>query len=297
MQPIMQTAIHVFLLDGRQALVIWATLAALAILAFLLLSATARREWSGVARAGAAWAALRRDDLTAQTAELHRYAEELTIAAQRAAVTARRRHDEWAAAQNTVESAWRAFEEADVAARRAVQASAITLPRTTLTPSDVAARERHLHRAATNAYHAGVLSIEQLMDALSGRNGWDPCRHPADQEVILRRIARSQRLAAYQAASATERVAWHDSDVAAAARRSLDDEVFAATAAARNADEHLAAATPRRARHRGSDLPAATVSAAAAPAASPAATVRATAKVAARSRSVSPARITAVRHS
>ena len=88
MQPIMQMAIHVFLLDSRQALVIWAALATLAIVAFLLLSATARREWSGVARAGSAWAALRRDDLTAQTAELHRYAEELTIAAQRAAVTA-----------------------------------------------------------------------------------------------------------------------------------------------------------------------------------------------------------------
>ena len=254
-QAIMQTAIHAFLLDSQQALVIWAALATLAVAAFVLLSATARREWSGVARAGSAWAKLRQRDLAAQTAELRRYADELTVAAQRAGVTAERRHEEWVTAQHTEETAWQAFEVSDIAIRRAIRAEAIAVPRRPLTPSEVAARERHLHRVATDAYHRGDLSIEQLMDALTGRSGWDPCRHPADQEIILCRFAWHRRLVAYQAASTAERLAWHDADVAAAARRSLDDEVFAATAMAHHAERRLAAITPPGRRHPHVGLP------------------------------------------
>ncbi|AVT38690.1 hypothetical protein [Plantactinospora sp. BB1] len=174
----------------------------------------------------------RRERLVARAAELHRYAEEVAVAAERSAVTAQRRRDEWLAAQEAVESTWQAYEEADAAARRLAAAAVLPEPRTPRTPAEYADRERFLHRAAMAACTRQELTVLQLSDALANRNGWDPRRHPAEQEIVLRRAARDSALAAHRAAEERERAAWRDAEVAAAAARSLREEAFAAASRA-----------------------------------------------------------------
>ena len=51
-------------------------------------------------------------------------------------------------------------------------------------------RERFLHRKAMAACSRKELSALDLSDALAHRKGWDPKRHPVDQEVVLRRAIR-----------------------------------------------------------------------------------------------------------
>lgn len=246
-ETIMNSAIHAFILDTRQALAIWAALTTLAFAAFIVLSVTARREWAGVARAGAAWARARRTRLAQQNAELSRFAAELAVAAQRATRTAQRKRDDWLAAQQRLEVAWQAYAEADKAAQRLRGAAMVKIPRTPLTPAEVVDRERHLHRVVTEAYHRQDLSVEQLLDALSRRNGWDPCRHPADQEIAVWRIARNRRAQAYTAAAAVERNAWQEASVAVTSSRHLADEAFAADLAARHAYHELVEVAPQHA--------------------------------------------------
>jgi hypothetical protein len=159
-----------------------------------------------------------------------RFAEEVATAAARAAVTADRRHGEWTSAQRAVEAAWQAYETADRAARRAIKAAAFPTPATPLTAAEYAARELHLHRAAQAAHARGELSTDQLIDAMSHRNGFDPRMHPFEQDAMLRRIARDRLLRVYLTASDLERTAWREAEVAMAARASLDRE---ATDAAR----------------------------------------------------------------
>ncbi|MBN1171418.1 MAG: hypothetical protein JXA67_04520 [Micromonosporaceae bacterium] len=248
MDGIIDTAIHTFVLDGRQALAIWAGLTALAVVAFVALSATGRREWLGVARSGPTWARRRRAALETTYADLRRSASEIAIAARRAAATAQRRHDDWLVARGIADAARQAFDDADALARKLILAAGCRIPAEHLSPSDVAERERYLHRAAAEAFNQGDLSIDQLLDALSDRNGWSPCRHPADQEVLLRRLARQRRLWLYQTAAAAERNAWYNADLAIAARRSLDDEAFAAQVQARLAFSRLARAVPQHRR-------------------------------------------------
>jgi hypothetical protein len=159
-----------------------------------------------------------------------RFAEEVATAAARAAVTADRRYDEWTSAQRAVEAAWQAYETADRAARRAIKAAAFPTPATPLTAAEYAARELHLHRAAQAAHARGELSTDQLIDAMSHRNGFDPRMHPFEQDAMLRRIARDRLLRVYLTASDLERTAWREAEVAMAARASLGRE---ATDAAR----------------------------------------------------------------
>ncbi|MDG4789452.1 hypothetical protein O7626_26605 [Micromonospora sp. WMMD1102] len=174
----------------------------------------------------------RRQRLVTRAAELHRYAEEVAVAAERSAVTAQRRRDEWLAAQETVETTWQAYEAADAAARRLGATAVLPEPQTPRTPAEYADRERFLHRAAMVACTRQELTVLQLSDALANRNGWDPRRHPAEQEILLRRAARDSLLAAHRVAEERERTAWRDAEVAAAAARSLREEAFAAASRA-----------------------------------------------------------------
>jgi hypothetical protein len=160
-----------------------------------------------------------------------RFADELATAAARSGVTADKKHTEWEYAQRAAESAWNAYEEAENAARRALRAAAFPAPETPLTPAEFADRERYLHRAAQAAHARGELSTDQLIDALSHRNGFDPRLHPFEQDAMLRRLARDRMLRIYRTTSEFERSAWRDADLALVARRSLDRE---AAAAARN---------------------------------------------------------------
>jgi hypothetical protein len=175
----------------------------------------------------------RRDRHRTPAEEMGRYAEEVAVAAARAGVTARRRREDWLAAQRDRDEARRAYQAADAAARRVVRAGAFALPATPATPDEFADRARYLHRTATDAYRRGELALEQLNDALAHRNGWDPRRHPFDQEAIVRRAGRHRLFRIYQAATALERTAWYAADMAEVAQRSLDREAYAAAVRAR----------------------------------------------------------------
>lgn len=157
-----------------------------------------------------------------------RFAEELATAAARAGVTADKRQAEWESAQRAVDTAWQAYEEAEAVATRAIRAAAFPVPETPLTPAEFADRERYLHRAAQAAQARGELSTDQLIDALSHRNGFDPRLHPFEQDALLRRLGRDRMLRAFKDAGERERAAWRAAEQAQAAKRSLDREAAAA---------------------------------------------------------------------
>jgi hypothetical protein len=237
------TALHGLLLNLREALAMWLGFVALAT-ALVLTGALL----SGYARYSRARRAMRlpRARLAEQAEELRRQAEELAEAATRAAETAAGRHAEWLAIHRAKEAAWLAYDAADVVARRVVRAAMFPTPDAPPSPDEMAERERYLHRAATGAYRRGELSVEQLTWVLSHRNGWDPGRHPVDQEVMLRQAGWRRLLRAYQAVSEIERTARQAADAAQAAKRGLDDEAFAAALRAHRARCRLASGTTRR---------------------------------------------------
>jgi hypothetical protein len=280
---IMQIAVHEFLLGLREALTIWFALIGIAVVALTCMLAPDRlrrrvirrrdkrakdaqhRDSSGDAQnrdnpedaqnrrrdresqtRRLRPAQIRRTRLLVEAADLARYADEVAVAANRAVVTAQRRHDDWTAAQHTRDAAWRAFDGADAAARRVLLARAFPVPATPLTPSEYADRERYLHRGATEAYRRGELSVDQLIDALAHRNGWDPRRHPFEQDEILRQVAQHRLWRVYRTAADHEQAAWHAVEVAVAARRSLEEEAFVAKQRARLAAAALSDQKQRR---------------------------------------------------
>jgi hypothetical protein len=154
-----------------------------------------------------------------------RFAAEMAVAADRAAVTARRRRAEWEDAQEAVGAAWAAYEEADGAARRTAAACAFPTPARRRRPGENIDRERYLHSAATAACRRHEISIRQLNEALAHR-GWNPRLHPVVQEAALRNATREHRLTAWRQAVAFERRAWTTAEAAADALRSLRDEAL-----------------------------------------------------------------------
>jgi len=251
-----EAAKHDFFVNLQHALVVWLALIALAAAGFTLVSVIAnrgvhlRRRWREHKARKVARAERRTEKTRSERQslrELRRYAEEVAVAAERAAVMARRRHAEWLAVARTREAAWRAYEQAEAEIRRYEQAALFpALAEEQETPTDefeLAYRRRHLHRVATAAHERGELSARQLSDALFHRNGWDPTRHPFEQDAMLRQVVRERRLHAYQEASTIERAAWHAADMAAAARRSLDDEAFATTLRVRQTQQAKAVRT------------------------------------------------------
>jgi len=169
------------------------------------------------------------------TRELIRYAQEVTVASERAEAMARRRREEWLAAQAQLDEAWQAFEATEADARRLARAAALPTPRAPKTPSEYAYRERFLHRAAMAACSRKQLSPLDLSDALAHRKGWDPKRHPADQEIVLRRAVRDCMWSSYRAAAKRERAAWCSAGVADEAKVSLREEARIAMARAAQA--------------------------------------------------------------
>lgn len=156
-----------------------------------------------------------------------RYAREVAVAADRAAVTAGRRRDEWESAQLDVDATWAAYDEADRAARRAAAATAYPVMRRRRSPGERADRERYLHHAASALCRQREISIAQLNDILAHR-GWNPRLHPAAQESALCAAVRDHRYAAYRAAAERERQAWAAAERAAVALSSLRAEACAA---------------------------------------------------------------------
>ncbi|MGK5678016.1 hypothetical protein [Actinoplanes sp. URMC 104] len=165
--------------------------------------------------------------LTPAQADALRFAEEVAVAAERAATTATRRRAEWAAAQEEVDAAWEAYAEADRLARAGARASAYPLMSRRRKPGENVDRQRYLHRAATAACRRREISIAQLNDVLAHR-GWNPRLHPVVQEGLLLNAIRAHRMSQYEDAQKREQAAWHESELAAEALRSLRAEAAAA---------------------------------------------------------------------
>ncbi|KKK05439.1 hypothetical protein [Micromonospora sp. HK10] len=230
-----QTVLYHFLTEVPEAAAIWTALLVLAL--GVLAALVARPERDGPDEPVPDPAA----EAATRLADLRRYADEVAVAAAGAARTSRRRRARWLAAHQDADRAWRAYDEAEAAARRLAGAAVLAEPCTPRTPAEYAVRERWLHRAAMAAHWRGDLSARQLADALAGRNGWDPRRHPAEQEIVLARVVRDGRLARWRAAGERERQAWRDAELAADAARALAGEAYAAAEALRPAPVRSAA--------------------------------------------------------
>lgn len=238
-----EAVMYHLMLEVPRAMAIWT---GLIVLAFLTLMTIIARPNPDPGPLGADTEELRplreaerRQRLAAKAQELIRYAEEVAVAADRANNTAQRRREEWLAAQNEVERAWRAFDAADNEVRRLSRAAAFPPPRTPRTPAEYADRERYLHRAAMRACSHGQLSALRLSDVLAHRAGWDPRRHPVEQELILQRVIREELWSAYQSAVQREREAWHAAGMAVKAARSLRQEATSAALVAQEARRWL----------------------------------------------------------
>lgn len=173
----------------------------------------------------------------ANSADLKRGAEELALAADRAAAMEQRRGAEWRSASARAQAAWQAYVAAESRLRRVARAMAFPARSSRGTRYSRAERERHLHRAVTAAFWRRELTVLQLSDALAHRNGWDLRCDPIEQEVRICRVARDNFLASYRTAASQERAAWRAVEAAAAAAQRLRAEaVVAAVRAHRAAD-------------------------------------------------------------
>ncbi|MEJ3745129.1 hypothetical protein WEI85_17765 [Actinomycetes bacterium KLBMP 9797] len=249
MDPL-NTAIHIFLSDIRGALALWLLLMAAAAVPFLVISVPAARQRRAEAkRRTAAERAVRpARRRTSPRDDLRRYAEEVAIAAERAAAMAERRRAAWAGVLRTQEAAWRAYDEATEAARRAKRAAAFRIPNTPSTSDELADRRRHLERRATEALRRGELTATEYGDILAHRNGWDPHAHPLVQDTRFALIRRDRLSRACAIVSEVERAAWHAAETAMAARRSLNEEAVEAALRVRAAEIREAARNRRSVR-------------------------------------------------
>jgi hypothetical protein len=209
----METALHSFLVSVPQAAALWLLMLVLVVLAAAVLTRAGRPA--------------ERPELTEAEADQQRYADEVAVAADRAAATVERRRAVWAAAQAELDTAWLAYDEADRSARAAAKACAYPMLSKRRKPGENVDRQRYLHHAAMAACRQRDLSIAQLNDVLAHR-GWNPRLHPVQQEVALRQAVREHRLAGYLAAQERERAAWREAERSADSLRSLRLEAAAA---------------------------------------------------------------------
>jgi hypothetical protein len=222
------------LLTQPTPMAIWATLMLLTFPALLLLGspeAMARPRRSAqefVAALRGRGEEIRRRATEAERAE--QYAAEVRVAAARAETGAQRWQDRWEQSETELDAAYRAWLDADARLRTATAAAAWGSAWSVQTPSEYASRERYLHRKVAAAVHRGDLPAEALPDALSGRGGWDPRLHPADQDLVLARASAAWLRHRYDLAVTAERRAHHDVDMARRAGASLRHESRTATA-------------------------------------------------------------------
>ena len=186
-----------------------------------------------------------RDHRRQQAIDAARYAHEIAIAAEHATTVAQRWHQHWQDAQQRLDHAWQARQDADARLARSRAAAAFAVPEHATTPAQHADRERFLRRTVLAAARHGELPITAVADALAGRNGWNPHLHPADQELHLHRAVAAHLAHRYREATAIERRAWHDAQLAAATRDSLRVEAATANAHATG----LAELQPRMSAH------------------------------------------------
>ncbi|GIF17701.1 hypothetical protein BJ973_009334 [Actinoplanes tereljensis] len=205
----METAMHSFLVSLPQAAALWVVILGAVLLAAAMIART------------------QQPSVPAAVTDNLRFADEVAIAADRAATTAARRRAEWATAQERLDAAWLAYDVADRSAREAAKAAAFPLISKRRKPDENRARQRYLHHAASAACRNQDLSIAQLNDVFAHR-GWNPRLHPVVQESLLRQAVRAHRFDEYQMALDAERASWQEAESAADALRSLRLEAAAA---------------------------------------------------------------------
>jgi hypothetical protein len=214
---------------------IWALLMLLSLPAMLLLaSPEAVRDprrflldsWSVVRRHRAQRAGQQREAEHAV-----RFADELTVAAERAGQSATRWYEHWQQAEQGAETAWQAWQEAEQTAARSRAAAAFAMP-AARTPAEYADRERFLHRAVGDAVGRDDLPAAAMAGALAGRGGWDARLHPVEQQLVLDRAVAAHRYHRYRQAVTAEQTAWHDTQLAHSTRDSLRREATVAVAEA-----------------------------------------------------------------
>jgi Sec-independent protein translocase protein TatA len=239
------------LLTQPAPVAIWATLVLLSLPATLLLGSPEKLREPGRFLVESV-AMLRRfqdrrtdrDQQRAEAVHRLRYADELTEAADRADRAAARWHEHWEGTVQQADTAFRAWQEADRQVTRDRAAAAFLMP-LGRTPAEYADRERFLDRLVGDAVDRGDLPPAALAAALDGRDGWNSWLHPADQERALHRAIAEYRHQIHREAVAAEQAAWHDTQLALAARNSLRQEARSAVAQAELV-RHLAPAPVRR---------------------------------------------------
>ncbi|WP_250000900.1 hypothetical protein [Actinoplanes sp. M2I2] len=170
------------------------------------------------------------------------FADEVRVAADRAALAAERWQERWETASDEVTEAWQAWLDADARLRGRLTGAAFGTPWSAQTPTEYAARERFLHKSVRTAVANGWLPAAAVADALAGRAGWDPRLHPLEQELVVGRAAVGHLRDRYERAVAAEQAAAHDAELARRTSDSLRQESWLATARATELRPHLPAA-------------------------------------------------------
>ena len=216
------------LLTEPAPMAIWAMLILLAFPALLLLSSPAglrhpRRaahEMVAVLREHGRQRRRRADE----AAEATQYADEIRVAADRAAAGAQRWQELWEQSELNLTAAWQAWLDADARLRAKLAAAAWGTPWSVRTCDEYAARERFLHRTVAEAAQRGELPAAAVADALAGRNGWDARLHAVEQDLVVARASVAWLRQRYEQAQVAERAVWHDAELARRAASSLRAE-------------------------------------------------------------------------
>ncbi|MEU4624495.1 hypothetical protein AB0G04_31550 [Actinoplanes sp. NPDC023801] len=171
---------------------------------------------------------VRRARRQAEVAQAVRYAQEVRVAATRAAGAVDRWQEFWQAAADRVDATGAAWREAGARWTHSRAAAPFGTPWTPQDPAEYAFRERFLHEGVRAAVARGELPATALADVLAGCGGWDPRLHPVEQELVLQRAAAAHLEWVHRAAVAAERAAWHDVQLARRGRDSLRREAVLA---------------------------------------------------------------------
>ncbi|GAA3341765.1 hypothetical protein GCM10020358_34350 [Amorphoplanes nipponensis] len=176
-----------------------------------------------------------------------RYAEELTVAAERAARVADRWREHSRHSEQNAATAWQEWQDAAQRLTVVRAASAFPMP-AARTPAEYADRERFLHRTIVAAAGRGDLPATAPAEALAGHGGWNPWLHPVEQEFAVQRATVAHRRRLHQRAVMAEKAARHDAQLARTTRDSLRREAAVAVARAAAVRHLTPRVRPRRVR-------------------------------------------------
>ncbi|WP_250035675.1 hypothetical protein [Paractinoplanes maris] len=241
----MNNVVAEMLLTDPAPAAIWATLWILTLPAMLLLASpqAMRNPWQTLCET---FSVLRergekRRETALEALAANQFADEVRVAADRAALAAERWQERWETATDEVTEAWQAWLDADARLRGRLSGAAFGTPWSAQTPTEYVARERFLHKAVRTAVGHGWLPAAAIADALAGRAGWDARLHPLEQELVVFRAAAGHLRDRYERAVAAEQAAAHDAELARRTSDSLRQEAWTAAARAAELRRHLPA--------------------------------------------------------